>query len=116
VFHEELKNIELEKLLVRACKVDIHFSLKYYFYMKSLEILQVGNAELRKFEQVSQYNSQFRSMISNYYKPDKFRDPLHESSFAVEQHSSLEVEDRENLRATYPSLAHSSIVLKKIES
>ncbi len=42
VFHEELKNLELEKLMVRACKVDIHFSLKYYFYMKSLEIITDG--------------------------------------------------------------------------
>ena len=40
VFHEELRNIELEKLLVRACKVDIHFSLKYYFYMHSLEMIK----------------------------------------------------------------------------
>ena len=71
-----MKNIELEKLLVRACKVDIHFSLKYYFYMKSLEIMQVGDAEIRKFERVSQYNSQFRAMISNYYQPQKLKDVL----------------------------------------
>lgn len=42
VFHEDLKNMELLKLMLQACKVDIHFSLKYYFYMKSLEFMNIG--------------------------------------------------------------------------
>ncbi len=67
VFHEQLKNMELQKLMVRACKVDIHFSLKYYFYMRSLQTLNHGD-EQRTYPQVEKYNLQFRNMINNYYK------------------------------------------------
>lgn len=68
VFHEEINNIELESLLVKACKVDIHFSLKYYFYMNSLSVISIGDQEVRKYERVRKYNEQFRTMINNYYK------------------------------------------------
>ena len=77
----------MEKLLIRACKVDIHFSLKYYFYMKSLEIMEVGDAEIRKFERVIEYNSKFRTMINHYYRPNKLKE------FALSQQESLIVEN-----------------------
>jgi hypothetical protein len=89
--------------------VDIHFSLKYYFYMKSLEIMQVGDTEVRKFERVSQYNAQFRTMISNYYQPQRFRDPM-----LQERHSNADLEDQ--LRATCPVMTHSLALTKKSES
>ena len=57
--------------MVRACKVDIHFSLKYYFYMKSLEIIK-SDDELTRYEGVNKYNCQFRSMINHYYKINKY--------------------------------------------
>jgi hypothetical protein len=90
VFHEDLKNIELEKLLVRACKVDIHFSLKYYFFMTSLEAIR-SEAELTKYERVSKYNSQFRSMINHYYQAQEQGKhhhpclPEHEQSLVLEK-------------------------------
>lgn len=52
-------------------------------------------------------------MISNYYKPTKLRE-FHEVSI-LEHPSSTDLD--ENLRATCPSLAHSSMILtKKSES
>lgn len=87
--------------------------------MKSLEILQ-SDTVIRRYEQVSEYNMKFRSMINNYYRPDRFRDLHlgHESSIVVEGAHLSEGEDKENIRATFPSLlSRSSITLsKKVES
>lgn len=52
VFHEELANLELERLLMRACKIDMHFSLKYFFYMTALEVVNVDAYEERRYGKV----------------------------------------------------------------
>lgn len=70
--------------------------------------MQVGDAEIRKFERVSQYNAQFRSMISNYYHPQRFREP---SLQERERDSAEDLEDK--LRATCPVMTHSLALTKK---
>lgn len=39
--------------------------------MKSLEVMNIGNEEVRTYERVSKYNCQFRNMINHYYKINK---------------------------------------------
>lgn len=49
--------------------------------------MEVGDAEIRKFERVIEYNSKFRTMINHYYRPNKFKE------FALNQQESLIVEN-----------------------
>lgn len=39
--------------------------------MHSLETINIGNEETRKYERVEKYNNKFRNMINNYYKLSK---------------------------------------------
>jgi hypothetical protein len=107
--------VELENLLVRACKVDVHFSLKYYFHMRSLEVHAVAQ-EVRKYQRVANYNSQFRSMITHYqnHRTDHARtrpesansQPPREDSIVVEE------EEKENrIRESHVGLQESSVGL-----
>lgn len=106
---------------MRACKVDIHFSLKYYFYMKSLEIISNGE-ELTKYEGVTKYNEQFRSMINRYYQAHKtereFASIINPQLMKPEEDGSIVLsedsdgEDKENVRATYDGMCHSTIIVK----
>lgn len=106
--------MELENLLVRACKVDVHFSLKYYFHMRSLEVHAVAQ-EVRKYQRVANYNSQFRSMITHYqnHRTDQARTrPDSANPHPREDSIVLEEEDKEGgIRESHVGLQESSVGL-----
>jgi len=47
--------------------VDLHFSLRYYFFMKSLEIIE-STYEIKKLPIVEKYNNVFRNKINLCHK------------------------------------------------
>ncbi len=77
--------------------------------------MEVGDAEIRKFERVIEYNSKFRTMINHYYRPNKFKEFAlnQQESLIVENNTFSETDEKENIRATFPSLSQSSITLGK---
>lgn len=108
--------------MVRACKVDIHFSLKYYFYMRSLEMVNMTE-EVRKYERVSKYNHKFRQMINHYYQEQRkhmelnsLLHPSHmyrheeEPSLVMEEKCNSDGEERDKEREVDIVLRRSAIV------
>lgn len=62
-----MSNVPIFSLMERTCKIDLQFSLRYYFYMKSLEIIN----ENTEFKIVMKYNSTFRRKINQLHKLSK---------------------------------------------
>ncbi len=60
VYHEEMENEELSDWLGNAPKLDLQFSAKYYFFMRSLERIKADQTQTECLASVAKYIHNFR--------------------------------------------------------